>query len=80
MDALLGQIKLFPYDFIPNGWARCAGATIQVSQAQALYSLIGNNYGGSYPTTFALPDLRGAEPQTGMVYCIAITGLYPQRP
>ncbi len=36
-----------------------AGQTLQVSQYQALYSIIGNTYGGTSPSTFALPDLRG---------------------
>lgn len=36
-----------------------AGQLLQVSQYQALFSLIGNTYGGTYPSTFQVPDLRG---------------------
>ena len=35
------------------------GRLMQLNQSQALYSLLGNTYGGSYPSNFALPDLRG---------------------
>ena len=36
-----------------------SGQTLPVNQYQALYSLIGNTYGGTAPTSFNLPDLRG---------------------
>jgi microcystin-dependent protein len=43
-------------------WAFCNGAVLPVSQNQALYSLIGNTYGGTSPTTFGLPNLQGRVP------------------
>ena len=59
-EAYLGEIRVFPYkSTIPVGWSKCDGAVLQVSQNQALYSLIFNTYGGDGKTTFALPDLRG---------------------
>jgi microcystin-dependent protein len=42
-----------------RGFMQANGATIQVVQYQALYSLIGTTYGGTGNTTFLLPDLRG---------------------
>lgn len=80
MDCLLGQIELFPYTFAPMGWMSCEGQIISISQNQALYSLIGNTFGGNLQqNTFALPNLKGAEPLPQMKYYIATQGLYPQR-
>ncbi|QNU67727.1 tail fiber protein [Ruminiclostridium herbifermentans] len=79
MDYLLGGIALFPYNFTPIGWLPCEGQTLYIQQYQALYSLIGNKYGGNGTTTFALPNLKGAEPLPGMKYFIATEGIYPSR-
>ena len=80
MDYLLGEITLFPYTFAPMGWMSCEGQIITIAQNQALYSLIGNTYGGNAAQgTFALPNLRGAEPLPNMKYYIATEGIYPQR-
>lgn len=80
MDPLLGQIQLFPYNFVPQGWLVCAGQLISVQQNAALYSLLGTQYGGDGRTNFGIPNLQGAEPIPGMLYCIAMTGIYPERP
>ncbi|HEX3022557.1 MAG TPA: phage tail protein [Lachnospiraceae bacterium] len=79
-DPFLGMIELFPYEFAPEGWLECAGQTLQIMQNQALFSLIGIKFGGNGTSTFMLPDLRKAVPVTGMKFCIATQGLYPQRP
>lgn len=60
-DPLLGEIKLFAGNFIPGGWAACNGQSLTIMQNQALYSLLGTNYGGN-STTFMLPDLKGRTP------------------
>lgn len=80
MDFLIGEIDLFPYGWAPAGWAACEGQILQIVQNQALYSLIGNTFGGSQVQgTFALPNLKGAEPIPGIKYYIALQGLYPSR-
>ncbi len=79
MDYYLGGIILLPYDYSPMYWMACEGQMLQVLQNQALFSLIGNKYGGNGTTTFALPDLRNASPLPNMRYCIATVGLYPPR-
>jgi len=61
-DFFLGEIRMFSFAFAPEGWALCNGAILPVNQYQALYSLLNNYYGGSYPNTFALPDLQGRVP------------------
>ncbi|SCY92814.1 phage tail protein [Alkaliphilus peptidifermentans] len=62
MKFFLGEIRLFPFSFAPRGWTLCNGQILQISQNQALYSLLGTTYGGNGTTTFALPDLRGRVP------------------
>lgn len=80
MDYTLGEIALFGFSFAQMGWMTCEGQILQINQNQALYSLLGNTYGGNQAQgTFALPNLMGACPLPGMKYYIAIQGLYPQR-
>lgn len=83
MDSpILGMIKVFPYgSVVPMGWMVCNGAILNVQANTALFSLIGNRFaGGNGTTTFALPDLRGAEPDPNTFYCIATQGIYPEMP
>jgi microcystin-dependent protein len=58
----VGEIRLLSFNFAPRGWAFCAGQTMQISQNQALFSLLGTQFGGNGVTTFALPDLRDRAP------------------
>jgi microcystin-dependent protein len=60
----LGEIRIFPYNFAPRGWAFCNGQILSISQNTALFSLLGTTYGGNGQTTFALPDLRGRVPNS----------------
>ena len=57
-DQFVGEIRLFASNFAPNGWAKCEGQILSISQNTALFSLLGTTYGGDGRTTFALPDLR----------------------
>lgn len=59
MDAFIGEIRLFPYNFVPQNWAYCDGSILTVQQNPALYSVIGNRYGGSPGQNFKLPNLNG---------------------
>ena len=58
-EPFLAEIRLFPYNFAPRGWAFCQGQLLSISQNTALFALHGTTYGGNGQTTFALPDLRG---------------------
>lgn len=83
MEPLIGQIQLFPYTYSPMYWAYCNGASIQINQNQALYSLLGFTFGGDGRTYFMLPDLRNSNPlqlTNQIKYCIATAGYYPDRP
>lgn len=61
-DPFLGEIKMWSFAWAPRGWALCDGAMLTVQQNQALFALLGINFGGNGQTTFALPDLRGRTP------------------
>jgi microcystin-dependent protein len=58
-NPFLGEIRVFPFNFAPVGWAFCDGSLIQISQNTALFSLLGTTYGGDGVRTFALPNLQG---------------------
>jgi len=58
----LGEIKIVAFNYAPNGWAECNGQFLPINQNQALFSLLGTQYGGNGQTTFALPDFRGRIP------------------
>ena len=61
-EPFVGQISTFGFAFAPKGWSFCNGAILPINQNQALYSLLQNSFGGSYPNTFALPNLQGRAP------------------
>jgi microcystin-dependent protein len=58
----LGELRIFPYNFAPKGWAMANGQLLPISQNTALFSLLGTTYGGNGTTTFALPNLQGSIP------------------
>jgi microcystin-dependent protein len=61
-DPFVGEIRIFAGNFAPSGWALCNGQILPISQNTALFSLLGNAYGGNGISTFGLPDLRGRAP------------------
>lgn len=67
-DSFIGEIRAFPYSYVPQGWLLCNGGIYSITgstgyynyNCQALYSIIGNTYGGdSTKGTFAVPKLNG---------------------
>ncbi|HJQ34017.1 MAG TPA: tail fiber protein [Pyrinomonadaceae bacterium] len=62
MDPFVAEIRIFPFNFAPKGWAFCAGQILPISQNTALFSLLGTTYGGDGKSTFALPDMQGNAP------------------
>jgi microcystin-dependent protein len=61
-DQFVGEIRTFPFNFAPVGWALCDGQIMSISQNMALFSLIGTYYGGDGRSNFALPNFQGAIP------------------
>lgn len=61
-DPFVAEIRMFPFNFAPKGWAWCDGQLMPLSQNTALFSLLGTTYGGNGTSNFALPDLQGRAP------------------
>src|SRR5688572_23079142 len=56
-DQFLAEIRIFPFNFPPTGWAFCNGQLMPISQNTALFALLGTFYGGDGKSTFALPNM-----------------------
>jgi microcystin-dependent protein len=75
----LGSLLLTPYDFVPVSFEKSAGQILPIASNAALFTLLGNRFGGDGKKTFGLPDMRGREPIKGLSYLIATAGIYPSR-
>src|SRR6476469_3703861 len=62
MDPFVAEIRIFPFNFSPKGWAFCDGQILPLSQNTALFSLLGTTYGGDGKSNFALPNMQGNAP------------------
>lgn len=56
---LIGEILWHAGPQPPDGFGWCNGQLLPISNYEALYAVIGLQYGGDGFTTFGLPDLRG---------------------
>ena len=80
-------IKYGPNEFVP-----CDGRELSIKYENALFAILGNAFGGTYPNTFKLPDLRpkdsegnvlkleGGEIHNGVPYIpyfICTRGIFP---
>lgn len=61
-DPFVAEIRIFPFNFAPKGWAWCDGQLLPLSQNTALFSLLGTTYGGNGKSNFALPNMQGNAP------------------
>jgi microcystin-dependent protein len=62
MQPLIGEIQLFAGKYAPEGWEFCNGQLVSIAEYEALFAIIGTNYGGDGVQTFALPNLSGQVP------------------
>jgi Phage Tail Collar Domain len=60
---------------VANGMP-AAGQILNISENEALFTLLGKTYGGDGISTFALPDLRSSAPN-GLTYSICMFGVFP---
>jgi microcystin-dependent protein len=74
-EPFIGEVRWFAGNFAPRNWALCDGQLLAINQNQALFSLLGTNYGGDGRTTFGLPEMRGR----GMVHHGTGSGLTNRR-
>lgn len=83
MEGTIGEIRLFAGAFAPRDWKMCDGTTLSIADYQALFSLLGNNYGGDGRTNFQLPNLTPQKEADGgatpINYIICTEGDYPRR-
>ena len=93
LDPILGQLIQAPWSWDMRGWMLCRGQLLQISQFNALFALLGTNFGGDGRTTFGLPDCRPTEASGGdlgrihrrewqsgeIATYIAVEGIFPQR-
>ena len=61
-EFFIGQIMMAGFNFAPKYFAQCNGQLLPINQNQALFSLLGTQFGGNGTTNFALPDLRSRTP------------------
>ena len=62
MDSYIGAIYAFGFNFPPVNYMACQGQLVQISEYEALYTLIGTTYGGDGVSTFGLPNLQSRVP------------------
>jgi len=75
MQPFMGQLILASFNFAPRNWMQCNGQTLAINSYQALFSLLGVNYGGNGINTFMLPNLQGRTPiGYGSNYSIGASG------
>jgi microcystin-dependent protein len=81
-ETLIGTIMGFPPNFGPVGWMLCDGSLLPIAQHEALFSLIGTQFGGDGQSTFALPKIKPQQAEgsaTAMNLYIAVEGIFPSR-
>ncbi|WP_196137519.1 phage tail protein [Aliikangiella sp. G2MR2-5] len=61
-EPFIAEIRMWACNFAPRTWAFCNGQLMPISENTALFSLIGNIYGGDGRTTMALPNLTDRVP------------------
>jgi microcystin-dependent protein len=64
-EPYIGEIRPIAINYAPKGWAFCNGQLLPINQNQALFALLGTQFGGNGQTTFGLPDLRSRIPVGG---------------
>ncbi len=83
MNYYLGEIIAFAGTYVPENFHLCDGSTLSVADNQALYSVIGNTYGGG-TTNFNIPNLKGlvvvgvGKSNAGTQYTLGTKGGAPQ--
>jgi microcystin-dependent protein len=58
-DPFVGEVRMFGFSRVPQGWLACDGSLQSIAEYETLYVLLGTTYGGDGVQTFAVPDMRG---------------------
>lgn len=81
----IGEIRYMEAASPPDGWLLCDGSLLLIHQYEALFAVIGWDYGGIMDNdrekaTFGLPNLmRSPDVRPGVIPVIARHGIFPQR-
>ena len=76
MEPIIGEVKYFAGNFAPKGWEFCQGQLLSIASNTALYSIIGDRFGGDGRSSMALPKIEDLD---GCKAIIAVQGVYPSR-
>ncbi len=82
MDFFIGMVCLFAQNSaarIPDYWMICDGRTLSIMEYQALFAVIGCEFGGDGTRTFAIPKMSPIKTENGgtLDYYIAVQGVFP---
>jgi len=80
-EPFLGERMIVAFSFCPKGWAAMNGQLLPINQNQALFALLGTNYGGDGRVNFALPTAPPLVTASGLALtqCIALQGIFPSQ-
>jgi microcystin-dependent protein len=59
---MIGEIKMFPYTRTPEGHIPCDGRELEADRYPALFTLIGNEFGGDGSSHFCVPKILNEQP------------------
>lgn len=62
MESYMGMIYIWPIRYVMQDFMACNGTSLNLSQYQALYALLGTTYGGNGQPNFSLPNLANRFP------------------
>lgn len=71
-----GEVRLFAFQIQGGGWMPADGRLLEIAEWQALFTVLGNQFGGDGRVTFALPNYTAVAPN-GSEYYVCVAGLYP---
>ncbi|MBB6022140.1 putative repeat protein (TIGR02543 family) [Paenibacillus sp. JGP012] len=72
-NALAGEVRMFPYAFVPSGWLKLDGSKHRSLDYPRLYDTIGSAFGSSDGETFTLPSVEIPIPDTKLFFAVAAT-------
>lgn len=58
----IGEISMFAFTYSPRDWMSCNGSLLSIAQNTAMFSLLGDAFGGDGRVTFGLPNMNSRAP------------------
>jgi len=78
-EYFIGQIVMAVFQRQMRNFMPCDGRLLQIRNYNALFALIGTQYGGDGVQTFGLPDLRGVAPFGTDYTALTMGSRYPEK-